>query len=287
MAAGLAGKRTKNIGLVFYQQDHAISNQFYSFVIEGIVQETIEKNFNLLFSYVGEAYGGTQDLPRTVREKNVDGVILLWRTHPKLVEDIRSRGIPVVAIDPAPVLKGVDTVQIDNRGGGQWAAEHLIHNGHKRIGLLTAPGIPSFQEREEGFRTAHAKANLKVDEALVFKAENLSFWAAYEGAKAFLKKARRMTGIFCVNDEMAAGVLRAAHEVGFKVPDDLSVVGFDNITMANYTDPPLTTISPAKHYMGKLAASRILEAIENKALAPQRHEAPVELIVRGSTRKLG
>jgi len=118
MAAGLAGKRTRNLGIVFYQEDKVISNQFYSFVIEGIVKETVEKGFNLFFSYLEAAYDGYQSLPRIVREKNVDGIVLLGRTDAKMVADIKDRRIPVVAVDNYPLLKGIDTIQTDNKQGG-------------------------------------------------------------------------------------------------------------------------------------------------------------------------
>jgi LacI family transcriptional regulator len=286
MAAGLAGRKTKNLGVVFYQEDKVISNQFYSFVIEGIVKETVGKNFNLLFSYVESAYEGYPNLPQIIREKNVDGVLLIGRSDPKMVNDIRERRIAVVAIDNYPLLKGVDTVQIDNKQGGLLAVKHLIGLGHKNIGLLTiARGRPSIEERNEGWRSAHAWRGLAAPEALVFECDSLSFHNGYEKTKEILRKNRKITALFCVNDEMAAGAMRAAHEIGRSIPSDLSVVGFDNITMSNYTAPPLTTVSAAKEYMGKLAVTRVLEMIENGDSPPKRLEAPVELIVRNSTAK--
>lgn len=286
MAAGLAGRRTHNLGVVFYQEDKVISNQFYSFVIEGMVKETVDKNYNLLFSYVESVYDGYQSLPKIVREKNVDGVILVGRSEPKMMGDIKERRIPVVAVDNYPVLKGIDTVQMDNKQGGILAVEHLIRLGHKHIGLLTiAGGRPSLEERKEGWRAAHAKNNLDVEKDYVFESDALTFNDGYEKAKEVLKKYKKITGLFCVNDELAAGALRAAREVGRPVPGDLSVVGFDNITMSNYTDPPLTTVSAAKEFMGKMAVSRLLELIENKDLPPKRQEVPVELIIRQSTAK--
>ncbi len=286
MAAGLAGRKTKNLGVVFYQEDKVISNQFYSFVIEGIVKETVEKNFNLFFSYVDSAYEGYQNLPKIIREKNVDGVLLIGRSEPRMVDDIRERRIAVLAIDNYPLLKGVDTVQIDNKQGGMAAAGHLIQLGHKNIGLLSiAKGRPSIDERKEGWRNAHAKQDLAASESLAFECESLSFHSGYEKTKEILRKYKKMTALFCVNDEMAAGALRAAHEMGLSIPSDLSVVGFDNITMSNYTDPPLTTVSAAKEYMGKLAVTRILEMIENRETPPKRLEVPVELIIRNSTAK--
>ena len=286
MAAGLAGKRTRNLGVLFYQEDKIISNQFYSFVIEGIVKEAVDKGFNLLFSYMESAYEGYQNLPKIVREKNVDGVLLMGRTDAKMVADIKDRRIPVVAIDNFPMLKGIDTIQTDNKQGGILAVEHLIQLGHKHIGLLTiAGGRPSIDERSEGWKAAHFKNNLKLNEDFLFQSETLTFQGGYEKAKEILKRSKKLTALFCVNDEMAAGVLRAAREVGRQVPKDMSVVGFDNITMSNYTDPPLTTVSAAKEYMGKLAVTRLLEMIENKDTPARRQEVPVELIVRQSAAK--
>ncbi len=288
MAAGLAGRRTRNLGVIFYQEDKIISNQFYSFVIEGMVKEAADKNFNLLFSFIENIYNGYQSLPPVIRQKNVDGILLIGRVEIEMVKDIRKRRLPLVAIDNYPSLKAVDTVQIDNKQGGLMAAEHLIGLGHRNIGLLSIPkGRPSIEERKEGWRNAHAKHGLAVPDAFAFECQTLSFQGGYEKTKEVLKKNKKITGLFCVNDEMAAGALRAAHEMGLSVPSDLSVVGFDNITMSHYTDPPLTTVSPAKEHMGKLAVSRVLEMIENKETPPRRQETPVELIVRNSTSKLG
>lgn len=286
MAAGLAGRRTRNLGVVFYLEDKIISNQFYSFVVEGMVKETVEKNFNLLFSYVDSAYGGYPSLPKIVREKNVDGVILIGRSEPKMVGDIKERRIPLVAVDNFPILKGIDTIQTDNKQGGILAVDHLIQLGHKHIGFLTiAGGRPSLEERKEGWKAALAKNNLVADKDYIFESDALTYYEGYGRTKEILKKNKKTTALFCVNDEMAAGALRAARELGRSVPGDFSVVGFDNITMSNYTDPPLTTISAAKEYMGKMAVDRILELIENKELPPKRQEVPVELIVRQSTAK--
>ena len=285
MAAGLAGKRTRNLGVVFYQEDKVISNQFYSFVIEGIVKETIDKGFNLFFSYLEAAYDGYQSLPKIIREKNVDGVLLLGRTDPQMVNDIKDRRISVVAIDNYPLLKGIDTIQMDNKQGGIIAVEHLIQLGHKNIGILSVTGRPSIDERVEGWKAAHFKNNLNLNKDFNFECDALTFWSGYEKTKEILKKNKKVTALFCVNDEMGAGALRAAREMGRKVPGDFSVVGFDNIIMSNYTDPPLTTVSPAKEFMGKLAVSRVLEMIENKDTPARRQEVPVELIIRNSTAK--
>jgi LacI family transcriptional regulator len=250
LAAGLAGKRTRNIGIVNYLDDPVISNLFYSFVIEGLIMDPPARNYNVLFSYIESRYSGYQDLPKIIREKNVDGAIFLRRIEPRMVQDVVNRGIPVVLIDPYTPMKNVNTVDIDNRQGGFLAAEHLIELGHKAV------ASPTF-----------------------------TFQGGYETTRDILARNKKLTGLLCANDEMAAGVLRAAREAGRKVPDDLSVVGYDNITLGFYTDPPLTTINVAKQYMGKQAVTRLLELVELKDATVRRERVPVDLIVRGSTAK--
>src|SRR5258708_31413470 len=152
------------------------------------------------------------------------------------------------------------------------------------MGFLAAEGGGHrIEERQEGWKAGHFKNNLSLNKDYVFRAERLFFQDGYEKTKEVLRKHKKITALFCVNDEMAAGALRAAHEVGRKVPQDLSVVGFDNIAMSNYTDPPLTTIIAAQEYMGKLAVTRVLEMIDNKDTPARRQEVPVELIIRNST----
>jgi len=287
MAAGLAGKRTRNLGVIFYQQDYIISNPFYSFVIGGVVKETNEKGFNLFFSFVETVYDGYQSLPQIIREKNVDGILVIGKTDAKMVSDIKDRRIPVVAIDNYPALTGIDTIQMNNKQGAIMGVEHLIQLGHKNIGLLTiVDRRPSIEEREEGWKAAHFKNNLSPHKDFIFEAEKLSFGAAKDKMKEVLKKNKKLTALFCVNDDMASGALRAAQDLGRKVPDDLSVVGFDNILMGLFTNPALTTVSPPKEYMGKLAVARVLEIIENKESPARRQEVPNELIIRESTGKV-
>lgn len=286
MAAGLAGRRTRNLGVVFYQEDKILSSPFYSHVIEGIVKATVEKNFNLYFSYLNSTYGGYQNLPKIIREKNVDGVLVMGHCDPQVVADIKERHVPIVAIDNFPSLKEADTVQINNKQGGMLATEHLLDLGHRHIGLLTAADArPSLRERGLGWRAAHASRHLPLNEGLLFECSGLSFQSGYEKTMEILKKDRKVTALFCVTDEMAAGAIRAARESGRRVPDQLSVVGFDNVEISQYTDPALTTIGVPKEEMGRIAVTRILEIIESKDEAAFKQEVPVELVVRNSTAK--
>jgi len=286
MAAGLAGKRTRNIGVVNYLDNLVVSNLFYSFVVEGIIQETLARDYNLLFANIASAYTGYQDLPKIVREKNADGVIFLRRVEARMVQDVLSRNIPVVLIDPYIPVKNAMTIDIDNLLGGQAAVEHLVSLGHRNIAFLTADVKRfSLQERLEGYRSGLEKNGIPFRKEWVIESPNFTFHSAYDTAKEALARNRRLTALFCANDEMAAGALRAAREAGRKVPADLSVVGFDNITLSNYTDPPLTTVNVAKEYMGKLAVTKLIDLIEHRNADARKERVPVELIVRASTAK--
>lgn len=286
LAAGLAGKKTHNIGLVFFREEHTVSNQFYSFIVEGAIKEIMGRPYNLLFSYCPGDYHGYQDLPKAVREKNVDGVLLMNQVSVQMVQDIQKRRLPVVLIDPYPSVPEADTIAIENEEGARLAVEHLTALGHRRIAMLAGGrGRPSIEERIKGFREAYRRMGLAWKPDWLWDAPELSFQEGYERTIAGLRKCPDVTALFCANDETAAGALRAARESGFRIPKDFSVVGFDNITMSNYTDPPLTTVSVPKEYMGKLGVLRLLELIERKERPSKKERVPVELQVRASTAK--
>lgn len=282
-AAALARRRVRNVALVFYKDMDTITNPFYSFVVQGAVKEALERDYDLLFSYVDTTYAGYQSLPKIVREKNAGGVLFMRRIEPRMVKDIRGLGIPVVAVDYAPRMEGLDSVQIDNRRGGALAAEHLAQLGHERMGMFVPRHpAPSVEERLEGFRVGLDKRDLKFTKSSLIVTETFTYEAGYQAALAVLAKTP-LTGFFCANDEMAAGVLRAAHELGLRVPKDISVVGFDDITMSNYTDPPLTTVGVVKEHMGRRAMARLIELVERTDDRVKTEIAPVELVSRSST----
>lgn len=285
-AAALARRRVRNVALVFYKDDDTITNPFYSFLVQGAIKEAIERNYDILFSYVEATYAGYETLPKIVREKNAGGVLFMRRVEPRMVEDIQGLGIPVVAVDENPRIPGLNSVQIDNRRGGTLAAEHLMQLGHEKLAMLVPRrSARSVEERFEGFRAAFDKLERPFSRSQnVVHTEALTFWDGFEATRELLQKPR-FSALFCANDEMAAGALRAAHELGVEVPRDLSVVGFDDILMSNYTDPPLTTIKVVKEHMGRRAMTRLIELVEHTDTRVKVEVAPVELVQRGSTGK--
>jgi len=179
----------------------------------------------------------------------------------------------------------VSSVTMENRRGGTLAAEHLRHLGHKNVAIL-AGGLDrlSIAERVKGFSDAlRAAVTSAPKRAPIWKCASLTFEAGYAAAIKGLRKSPHITGLFCVNDEMAAGAIRAAHELGYRVPSQLSVVGFDDIDLARYIDPPLTTIGVDKFELGRRAMSRLIDLIEGGTKNVDEERVDVKLIVRGTT----
>jgi DNA-binding LacI/PurR family transcriptional regulator len=143
---------------------------------------------------------------------------------------------------------------------------------------------PSIVQRFEGFRAAIERHGLDFDEERhVFGCDELSYASAHEKAKDVLRRHKGISAIFCSNDEAAAGVLRAAYDVGRRVPDTLSVVGYDDINMSQFTIPPLTTIHVDKGLLGRRAVHHVIELIEERATSPVTEVIPVKLVAREST----
>ncbi len=284
-ARGLARQRTHNLALVFYRDPSSIANAFYSFVVQGIIKETTKREYNLLFSFVDDVYEGSKQLPQALRERNAEGVLLVHMTSAKMVEDIRGLGVPVAAVDVVPHLDDVFSVEIDNASGARLATEHLVELGHRRLAMVAGGrDRASIAERERGFLEALAEVGLEqAGSTPVYDCGDLSHDAGYEGAKQLLSSPERPSAVFCANDEVAAGVLQAAYELDIEVPQELSVVGFDDITMCRYTNPPLTTIGIDKEEMGRRAVRGLLDMIDEKAPTGRPERMNVELVKRQST----
>ena len=210
-----------------------------------------------------------------------DGIILVT---PTVVEVDAS--YPVVAVDPHVGGSSVPTIDSQNFEGAVMATEHLISLGHRRIGFLAGRSdLVSARRREEGYRAALDAAGIATDPDLV-QAGAFTAEAAVEPARRLLTMTDRPTAVFAANDLSAAEVIRVAAGLGLSVPDDLSVVGFDNIPESALTEPPLTTIDQSIQAMGFAAVEVVTELIRHPERAgerPMHRTLPTDLVVRRST----
>jgi LacI family transcriptional regulator len=282
-AMNLARRRTRNIGVVLYPVDSDITNPFYSIVIQGVVREAMARDYNLLFAYIEPKRGRPPELPKMIRESNVVGVLFVGRIDAAMVPAIRALGIAVVGVDHGVAVDGLSSVQIANRDGGELAAAHLLGLGHREVAFVgLVSRVLSIQDRYLGFRAAIHAAG-KTARMEVVRCDALTYQEGYDGARRLFESSPSITGVFAANDELAAGVMRAARELGRRLPEALSVVGFDDIVMAQYTDPPLTTVRVPKETMGQRAAALLVDVVDGNG-APSREETvPVDLVVRQST----
>lgn len=235
-----------------------------------------------LLAYAGAGHGGgevgweSRSLSR-LSGTLIDGAILVTPT----VVDVRD-GVPVVAIDPHRGPSGHATVDAENRGGAVLATEYLIGLGHRRIAFLGGrEDLESSRLREDGFRSAMAAAGLEVDPRYLrvggYKRET-----ADEPAHELLGLPDRPTAVFAANDLMAIAMIDAAADMGLRVPEDLSVVGFDDVPEAVAAIPPLTTVAQPLQQMGMEAVRMLLRLVTEPEASPDHVRLPTRLIERAS-----
>lgn len=214
--------------------------------------------------------------------RRVDGLIVI---SPYL-DERRVRlpeGIPAVLMAGRPRDDAGQMVILDNREGGRSVARHLIGLGHRRIGQILGPRAEDCTlERELGFQEALAAAGIPIDPALTL-AGDWSATSGYELLKALVTREPALTAIFAHNDRMAVGAIRAARDLGLRIPQDLSVVGFDDMPLASYFDPPLTTMRQDTFAIGRACAKLLLDSLEMNAAATTVIRLTAELVVRQST----
>jgi LacI family transcriptional regulator len=211
----------------------------------------------------------------------VDGAVLVTPT----VVDARH-GVPVVAVDPHTGPSDTPTIDSDNPRGARLATEHLLDLGHRRIAMLTGrPDLQSAQLREQGYREALAARGVPVDEALVQP-------GAYEpavsakSARQLLTARDRPTAIFAANDLSAIATLEVAAELGLRVPEDVSIVGFDNVPESALCSPRLTTVDQSIQTMGKRAIELLIQLIRGEPVEVTHITLDTRLVVRESARAL-
>ncbi|HVV19331.1 MAG TPA: LacI family DNA-binding transcriptional regulator [Pseudonocardiaceae bacterium] len=211
----------------------------------------------------------------------VDGAILVTPT----VVDVRY-GAPIVAVDPHTGPSDLPTIDSDNLRGAQLAAEHLISLGHRRIGMLTGRSdLQSARLREEGFRQALAAAGIAVDDDLMQPGDYDPEVSA-ASALRLLKSEHPPTAVFAANDISAIATVTAAASLGIRVPDDLSVVGFDNVPESALNSPPLTTVHQPIREMGQCAIEMLIRLIRGETSDPVHLTLATSLVVRQSTTAL-
>ena len=279
-ARSLVIQRTQTVGVITSD----FSDRNLSRILAGAEQEARRQDFGVIVSSVEAEGSGTEYALPAMMERRVDGILL---AAPRMedeaaLEHVLDRALPTVSVHPVPG-GGVTTVGSDDEEIGLIATRHLLELGRRVIGsLIGARGQQTTEARMRGYRKALDEARLAFDADLVEEAG----WDIAGGEVATRRLVEQRPGlhaIFAQNDLMAMGALSALREAGRKVPEDCAVVGCDDIDMAPYTIPPLTTVHVPFYETGAEAMRLLLGMVSDGAIGERKVVLPVHLIVRGST----
>ncbi|WP_066196244.1 MULTISPECIES: LacI family DNA-binding transcriptional regulator [Gracilibacillus] len=271
-------KRTKTNTIALILSD--LSGPFYSELIKGVQDITTANGYDLIAC---SSIGGKQSTAvKFLMEKRVDGAIILANNiSDKITLQASQGGLPLVVLDRNVQGEHVYHVEVDNEDGGFKATEFLINKGHRQISYIGGP-VDSYDNKKRliGYQKAlrknnlfeHSKWNLQGD----FTREG-----GYRATKLLIAQGELPSAIFYGNDEMAIGGMQAFKENQIRVPEDISIIGFDDIQLAEFVTPSLTTIKQPKYEVGALSVHLIFQLLEGKQINEQ-YKLPTELVVRES-----
>lgn len=289
-ARSLASNRTNNIGFILRESHFTLSEPFYTRIFLGAEFESKNQNYYVLLATVADDYKRHTDTPRLLKERNVDGIIIAGKVNSELLKEVEDSGIPFVLVDYQ--YKSYPSITIDNRNASMEAVRYLIEKGHSDIAFLGSDiRHPSISDRLEGYQLAMLKAGFQDTDELIFADQHMSptLQSGYDLGMRLLNGKRRPTAAFCANDALALGLIKCAKEMKIKIPDELAVVGFDDVEGGKFSTPQLTTVRVFKEQLGELALKLLAEMLDDIPALNSKFErsnhmltVPAELIIRES-----
>ncbi len=282
-AKGLKLDKSYNIGLFYTTIETGTSSSFLRSSLSG-VNEVIKNEYNLVIK-------GIVDFNRDfglVNKKHFDGILIASQSSEddEFIKHVNDSGIPLIVMNRKIDVKDVTCIYFNDEDGAYRATEYLIQNGHKKIGFIKGKeGFLNTLRRENGYLKALMEYNIPSNKDLITDGQ-FDIESGYNGIKKILEKTKP-TAIFCSNDEMAVGAMKALYKEGFELPKDFSIVGFDDSEICKYVTPELTTVRRSIHSMSKKAANMLIDCIKNKSSNPKHISLESELIERNSVYKIG
>ncbi len=275
VAQRLRAGRSHVIGLIISD----IQNPFFTSVVRGIEDVAYQHSYSLVLCNSDEDIQKEQLYIDVLSSERVAGVIIM----PTGIDCCAPLRMPVVMMDRVVTGLATDTVDVDNVAGAYAATQHLIQLGHTRIGLVGAPpNISVGIERQRGYVNALGDHGIRTGDALI-RTGNFKENGGYQATHALLDLEPRPTALFVANNLMTLGALNAIHERGLKIPDDISIVSFDDMPWAHLLQPPLTAIVQPTYELGQRAAELLLGRLKDRTKPVAHEQLPTRLIVRGST----
>ncbi|KAJ3193305.1 LacI family DNA-binding transcriptional regulator [Paenibacillus sp. FSL R5-0517] len=279
IAAALTGKQTYTLGLLVPD----ISNPYFAELARAVEDRSRQLGYSVVICSTDNKDERVERYLNLLQQKRVDGMMIgTGIDNAEILSPLLQQSIPVALIARHMPSLSVHTVTIDDILGGALAAEHLLELGHTRVAVLSEPSkVSSSQERVRGFREALIKAGYTLEPTQIREsAADLS--SAKKEALLLLREDDHPTGLFCCNDIQAIGALQAAKELGLRVPEDVSIIGFDNTILASVTSPPLTTVAQPIEELGHRAVDLLIEELKDERKEPQKIVLKPELVIRDS-----
>jgi DNA-binding LacI/PurR family transcriptional regulator len=283
-ARALKTQRTDTVALVIAESEERVFGEpFFAGIVRGIGAALGDagRQLVLLLAQASERRG---TLDEYLTRQHVDGVLLLsLHDDDQLPGRIREHGLPVVVGGRASASIESDFVDVDNVQGARLAVEHLVGSGRRRIATIAGPpDMVAGHSRYEGYVAALEAAGLPVDDALVAHGD-FGQASGETAMRSLLDRSPAPDAVFCANDLMAAGALRALNDAGVQVPGDVAVVGFEDAPIASSTHPPLTTVHQSPEAMGREMVAMLLAAMADPSAPRPGRMLPTRLVVRASS----
>lgn len=287
IARSLANKSTRIIGIIIPgMAEKAFQNPFFPEVLRGISSIAYKYKYNVLISSVSNLEEERQTLKQFAQGGITEGIILLAsRVGDPSVAELTKLGFPFVVIGKPENESEVNWVDNNNFTIGYELTKHFIQQGHRKIAFL---GLSSNYivtlDRLKGYKKALEDNGIPVDESLIVESKFIDD-SGYELMKQLIERGKKPTGVMAGDDLLAFGAMKYINELGLKVPDDIGVSGFNNVQLANYSIPPLTSVEVNPFLLGSKAFELLLAAIDSDYKSYNRAIVPAELVIRDSTQK--
>lgn len=273
--------RSKLLGLIIPD----IQNQFYSSIVRGIEDMSYGNDYAVILCNSDENTKKEKFYLEVLKSESVDGIILPpIRQNGNVINELIESGIPLICFDRKLPSQSIDTVVVDNEKGGYLATSHLTELGHKKIAVITSSlRFSSFEDRLRGYEKALTESGIRINKNYIKKGDHRSSEIGKKLAIEILEQDPRPTAIFVLNNQMTLGALEAINEKNLMIPDDISIIGFDDMLWAKAISPPLTVIRQPGYEMGR----RVAELFFQRMNDPDRDRVLIimepKLIIRESS----
>ncbi|MGG1879918.1 LacI family DNA-binding transcriptional regulator [Paenibacillus cisolokensis] len=287
MAKSLVSKTTETICVILPKPaEELFLNLFFMELIRGIVTQANRSGYDVLISSGGSEKEEVEAVSRLLNGRRVDGAILLYsRQDDAVVDYLKANEYPFVLIGRSEKYPDLLSVDTDNLQAAYDATKHLITFGHERIGFVSGPpNLMVSQDRLKGYGQALADAGLTMRKEWIVEGEFLQE-SGYRAMSFFMNLPERPTALVIVDDIVAFGVLRGLNELGYKVPQDVSIISFNNISLSELSNPPLSSVDIGIYNLGYTASQALIQSIRNpnEKGRPSRYIIPHRLMIRESS----